>query len=185
VFRRIWALSAGVYALAYMFLQGILVADPSGSIEPIFTDLESPIGYGPGIAWAPTSTFGVQIRPYSIAAAVVLSLLSGLVVALSLQVVISRRRAATALPAPLLGLAVMCPACVGAPLSGLFLAYLAPAAGMGGMGAASAFSRMLVISTTLLITTLLLLWIVISVLSRVGLETRPPAVLGVPQTDSG
>ena len=177
-FRRIWALSAVGYAFAFMVLQGILVVDPSGSIEPVFTDLESPIGYGPGIAWAPTSTFGVQIRPYGIAVVVILSLLSGLVIALSLQVVIARRRAATALPAPLLGFAVMCPACVGAPLSGLFLAYLAPIAFMGGMGAAVAFSRMLVISTALLITTLILLWIVISMLSRLGLESQPAVVPG-------
>lgn len=180
-FRRIWAGAAVAYALVYMFLQGMLVVDLSGSIEPIFTPLESAVGYGPGIAWAPTSSIGVQIRPYSVAAAVVLSFLSGLVVALSLRLVTASRRTVTALPGPLLGFAVMCPACVGAPVSGLFLAYAAPFAAMGGLGSASAFSRMLVFSTALLIFTLVLLWIVISLLSnlsasglRVEATERPP-----------
>src|SRR5439155_2033896 len=85
-FRRVWFIGALAYALAYAFLQGILVVDPSGSLQPVFVVIESAIGYGPGIAWAPTTTFGVQLRPYSLAAAVVLSLFSGLVVDLSIQV---------------------------------------------------------------------------------------------------
>src|SRR5207249_9648214 len=71
-FRRVWFIGALAYALAYAFLQGILVVDPSGSLQPVFVVIESAIGYGPGIAWAPTTTFGVQLRPYSLAAAVVL-----------------------------------------------------------------------------------------------------------------
>src|SRR5207245_4704397 len=111
---------------------------------------------------------------YSVAVAIALSLLSGLVFALAFQVVARIRRATRAFPAPLLGFALMCPACASAPLSGLFLAYVAPIAFMGGMGSASAFSRLLGPSTALLLTTLLLLWTLISFLSNVSPSATPP-----------
>src|SRR5216110_225479 len=166
-FRRVWLAGSLAYAVVYGFLQGIIVVDPSGSLQPVFVVIESAIGYGPGIVWAPTTTFGVQLRPYSLAAASVLSLFSGLVVALAIQVVSRGHRAARAFPGPFLGLAVMCPACASGPVSGLFLAYLAPIAFMGGIGSASAFSRLLGFSTFLLIATLVLLWSVISFITNV------------------
>src|SRR2546427_8241846 len=175
--RKVWAISAVVYAVTSAFLQGVFVVDLSGSLSPVFVVIESAIGCGPGIAWAPTTTFGIQLRPYSIAAAFALSLLSGLVFALAFQVVATRRRTGRTLPGPLLGLAVMCPACVGGPVSGLFLAYVAPIAFMGGMGSASAFSRLLGFSTVLLVVTLVLLWTVISFITNVLLPdvSRTPA----------
>jgi len=165
--RGLWAIASVAYATAFGFLQGIFVVDLSGSLRPEFDIIESAVGYGPGIVWAPTTTFGVQLRPYSVAVAIALSLLSGLVFALAFQVVARSRRATRALPAPLLGFALMCPACASAPLSGLFLAYVAPIAFMGGMGSASAFSRLLGFSTVLLLVTLVMLWILISFLSNV------------------
>ena len=172
--RSVWAIASVAYAVAFGFLQGIFVVDLSSSLQPVFVVIESAVGYGPGIAWAPTTTFGVQLRPYSVAAAIALSLLSGLVFALAFQVVTRSRRATRALPAPLLGFAVMCPACASGPLAGLFLAYVAPIAFMGGMGSASAFSRLLGFSTVLLLVTLTLLWILISFLSNV-LPSGDPA----------
>jgi len=166
-FRKAWGIGAVAYAVAYALLQGIVVVDFSGSLQPVFVVIESAVGYGPGIAWAPTTTFGIQLRPYSIAAAFALSLLSGLVFALAFQVVATGRRTGRTLPGPLLGLAVMCPACAGGPVSGLFLAYVAPIAFMGGMGSASAFSRLLGFSTVLLVVTLVLLWTVISFITNV------------------
>jgi len=178
--RSVWALASVAYATAFGFLQGIFVVDLSGSLRPEFDVIESAVGYGPGIVWAPTTTFGVQLRPYSVAAAIALSLLSGLVFALAFQVVTSSRRAARALPGPLLGFAVMCPACASGPLSGLFLAYVAPIAFMGGIGSASAFSRLLGFSTVLLFVTLILLWSLISFLSN----ALPSGSLGTaPETD--
>ena len=165
--RGLWAIASVAYATAFGFLQGIFVVDLSGSLRPEVDVIESAVGYGPGIVWAPTTTFGVQLRPYSVAVAIALSLLSGLVFALAFQVVARSRRATRALPAPLLGFALMCPACASAPLSGLFLAYVAPIAFMGGMGSASAFSRLLGFSTVLLLVTLVMLWILISFLSNV------------------
>ena len=178
--RRLWVGAAIVYAVVFAFFQGMLVIDPSGSIEPISTVLDSPVGYGPGFIWAPTTTFGIVVRPFSVATAFSLSLLSGLVVALSIRLFAVSRRSAAALPGPLVGFAVACPACLGAPISGLFLAYLAPLASMGGMGAASAFSRMLVISTALLIITLMFLWIVLSLLSHLALDGPAAAVRPAP-----
>src|SRR5439155_12907551 len=171
--RKVWAISAVAYAVTYAFLQGVFVVDLSGSLQPVFVVIESVVGYGPGIAWAPTTTFGVQLRPYSVAAAVALSILSGLVFALAFHVIRRRQRVARAFPGPLLGFAVMCPACAGGPVSGLFLAYIAPIAFMGGMGSASAFSRLLGFSTLLLIVTLVLLWTVISFLTNVLLPDVP------------
>ena len=176
-FRRTWGIASAAYAIGYGLLQGIIVVDLSGSLQPVFVVIESAVGYGPGIAWAPTATLGVQLRPYSVAAAVALSLLSGLVVALALQVVTKTQRAVQALPSPLFGFAVMCPACAGGPVSGLFLAYVAPIAFMGGMGSASAFSRLLGFSTVLLIVTLVVLWTVISFLSNVLLPDGPAIAL--------
>jgi hypothetical protein len=172
-FRRAWAIAAAAYAVAYALLQGILVVDLSGSLSPVFVVIESAIGYGPGIAWAPTTTFGVQLRPYSVAAAATLSILSGLVFALAFQVVTRSKQAAKALPGPLLGFAVMCPACAGGPVSGLFLAYVAPIAFMGGFGSASAFSRLLGFATLLLVVSLVVLWTVISFISNVLLSDVP------------
>ena len=165
--RSVWAIATVAYATAFGFLQGIFVVDLSGSLQPEIDVIESAVGYGPGIVWAPTTTFGVQLRPYSVAVAIALSLLSGLVFALAFQVVARIRRATRAFPAPLLGFAVMCPACASGPLAGLFLAYVAPIAFMGGMGSASAFSRLLGLSTVLLLVTLIMLWILISFLSNV------------------
>src|SRR5438034_9022551 len=165
--RKVWVISAVVYAATYAFLQGVFVLDLSGSLSPVFVVIESAIGYGPGIAWTPTTTFGIQLRPYSIAAAFALSLLSGLVFALAFQVVATGRRTGRTLPGPLLGLAVMCPACAGGPVSGLVLASVAPIAFMGGMGSASAFSRLLGFSTVLLVVALVLLWTVISFITNV------------------
>jgi len=173
-FRRAWGIASVAYAVAYALLQGIFVVDLSGSLQPVFAVIESAVGYGPGIAWAPTTTFGVQLRPYSVAAAVALSVLSGLVFALAFQVVTRSHRAVKALPSPLLGFAVVCPACAGGPLSGLFLAYVAPIAFMGGFGSASAFSRLLVFATLLLVVTLVVLWIVIAFISNVMLSDVPP-----------
>jgi len=96
------------------------------------------------------------------------------VVALAIQVVSRGQRAARAFPGPLLGLAVMCPACASGPVSGLFLAYVAPIAFMGGIGSASAFSRLLGFSTFLLIATLVLLWSVIAFITNVLLPNAPP-----------
>jgi hypothetical protein len=182
--RRVWGIAALAYAVGYGFLQGIFVVDLSGSLQPVFVVIESAVGYGPGIAWAPTPTFGVQLRPYSVAAAVVLSLLSGLVFALALQAIATSRRTARAIPGPLLGFAVMCPACAGGPISGLFLAYVAPIAFMGGMGSASAFSRLLGFSTVLLVVTLLLLWTVISFMTNVLLPDVSTEAADHPQPGS-
>ena len=176
--RKVWAISAVVYAVTYAFLQGVFVVDLSGSLSPVFVVIESAIGYGPGIAWAPTTTFGIQLRPYSVAAAASLSLLSGLVFALAFQVIrTTGQRAARALPGPLLGFAVMCPACASGPVSGLFLAYVTPIAFMGGMSSASAFSRLLGASTLLLIVTLVLSWTMISFFTNVLLPDVPPTAI--------
>src|SRR3989449_10447981 len=181
--RKVWAISALVYAVAYALLQGIFVVDLSGSLQPVFVVIESAIGYGPGIAWAPTTTFGIQLRPYSVAAAAALSLLSGLVFALAFQVISTTgQRAARALPGPLLGFAVMCPACASGPVSGLFLAYVTPIAFMGRMGSASAFSRLLEASTLLLIVTLVLSWTMISFFTNVLLPDVPPTAIGSAST---
>jgi len=160
--RKVWAISAVAYAVTYAFLQGVFVVDLSGSLSPVFVVIESAIGYGPGIAWAPTTTFGIQLRPYSLAFQVIRT---------------TGQRAARGLPGPLLGFAVMCPACASGPVSGLFLAYVTPIAFMGEMGSASAFSRLLGASTLLLIVTLVLSWTMICFFTNVLLPDVPPTAI--------
>jgi hypothetical protein len=167
VMKLLWVLSGLVYGLLYMYLQGMLIVDPAGDIVPLFSILESPIGYGPAVAWAPTTTFGFLLRPYTLAAAVALSLLSGLVLALFASLFAASREAVKALPGPIAGFGVMCPACVASPATGLFLAYLAPAVTLAGLGSASIFSVTLAVSTALLLTALLLLWTTAAWLSRI------------------
>ncbi|MFQ5839022.1 MAG: hypothetical protein ACE5HJ_09640, partial [Thermoplasmata archaeon] len=165
--RLLWVGSGFAYGLIYMYLQGILVVDPAGDLVPVISILESPIGYGPALAWAPTTTFGLLLRPYTFAAAVALSLFSGLVLTLFVAVISASREAIRALPGPLAGFGVMCPACVASPATGLFLAYLTPAVTLAGLASTSVFSLTLAVSTLLLITTFLLLWMTTSWLSRI------------------
>ncbi|MFQ5908510.1 MAG: hypothetical protein ACE5JE_06785 [Thermoplasmata archaeon] len=154
------------YALSYAFLQGILVLAPSvlGPFGPLV--LESPLGYGPALVWAPTQGFGMLLRPYTVAAAVALAVLSGVVVVLFMQVARRDRRALTSLTGPLAGLAVLCPACFATPAAGLVAAYLAPAVTLVGLGTGAAFAFSLGLATALLLVSLLLLWATAAWLSR-------------------
>ncbi|MEE9164604.1 MAG: hypothetical protein V3U17_07445, partial [Thermoplasmata archaeon] len=58
------------YGILYAFLQGILVLSPNTNAPLGPLVLESPLGYGPALAWAPTQTFGLLLRPYTVAGAV-------------------------------------------------------------------------------------------------------------------
>lgn len=161
------AIGVGVaYGIAFAILQGLLTVDLSGSIQPFFTVLRSPVGYGPGIAWAPTGGLGIVLRPYTLAAAVSLALLSGVVLALFAFLLGRGRGALAALPGPVAGLAVMCPACLATPATGLFLAYLAPAATLVGLGTVPLYTLSLAVATVLLLLSLLVLWMTMAWLSR-------------------
>ncbi len=164
---RAFAVGAGLaYALAFALLQGLLVVDLAGSIRPFFTVLRSPVGYGPGVAWAPTAYVGVVLRPYTLAAAVSLALLSSVVLSLFAYLLRHGRGALRALPGPMAGLAVMCPACFATPAAGLFLAYLAPAATLVGLGTVPLFTLTLAVATVLLLLSLLVLWMTMAWLTR-------------------
>ncbi len=155
------------YGILYAFLQGILVLSPN-TIAPLGPlVIESPLGYGPALVWAPTQTFGLLLRPYTVAAAVALAVLSGVVLALFLRIAAKDRPVLTSLTGPLAGLAVLCPACFATPVAGLFVAYLAPAATVIGLGTGAAFAFSLGLATTLLLASLLLLWATTAWLSRV------------------
>lgn len=160
------------YGFLYAFLQGLLVLSPNtvAPLGPLV--IESPLGYGPALVWAPTQTFGLLLRPYTIAAAVALAVLSGLVLALFLQIATRNRPALTSLAGPLAGLAVLCPACFATPVAGLFVAYLAPAVTLVGLGTGATFAFSLGLATALLLASLLLLWVTTAWLSR--LLPSPP-----------
>ncbi len=164
--KLLWVGFGFAYAIGYMLLQGILVVDLTGRLEPVFIILESPVGYGPGLAWSSSAGVALLLRPYTLAAAVALSLLSGLVLTVFAFLVKDGRRSLRPLPGPLAGLGVMCPACFATPAAGLLLAYLAPAAALAGLGTLPLFSATLAISTILLVASLLLLWVTAAWLSR-------------------
>lgn len=167
--RPFRALAVGVgvaYALAFALLQGILVVDLTASIRPFFTVLGSPVGYGPGVAWAPTPYAGVVLRPYALAATLALALLSSVVLALFAFLLRHGRGALGALPGPVAGLAVMCPACFATPATGLFLAYLAPAATLVGLGTLPLYTLSLAVATGLLLVSLVVLWMTMGWLTR-------------------
>ncbi len=167
-FRLLWLLVSSAYLVVFMVLQGMLVIDLPGRLpSSVLTTLVSPVGYGPGFAWSVTPSLGISLRPYAVAAVIALSLFSGFVLSLFILLVGERRTAAQTLPGPVAGLAVMCPACLATPTTGLVLAYVAPVATLVGLAAVPVFSITLAVSTTLLIVSLVLLWISASWLSRI------------------
>ncbi|MDX1534632.1 MAG: hypothetical protein R3291_03330, partial [Thermoplasmata archaeon] len=146
------------YGVLYALLQGIIVLAPNAvaPLGPLI--IESPIGYGPALVWAPTATFGVLLRPYTVVAAVALAVLSGVVLTLFLRLARTDRPNLASLSGPLAGLAVLCPACFATPVAGLVVAYLAPAVTLVGLGTGAAFAFSLGLATVLLLASLLLLW---------------------------
>ncbi|MFQ5986531.1 MAG: hypothetical protein ACE5KQ_04165 [Thermoplasmata archaeon] len=165
-------LTAAGYAVIYALLQGILVLTPN-ALEPFGPlVLASPLGYGPALVWSSTQGIGILLRPYTVAAAVALAVLSGFVLVLFLRVVARDRQALASLSGPLAGLAVLCPACFVTPVAGLFVAYLAPAMTLLSLGGSAAFAFSLGLATALLLVSLLLLWATVAWLSR--LLPAPP-----------
>lgn len=165
--RIIWLVGGLGYALGYALLQGILVVDVTGSIVVGAVFLPSPIGYGPGVAWSPVPSVGLLLRPYTLGAGVALSIYSGLILALFARVLSLSRRHLVGVSGPLASLAVICPACIATPATGLFVAYIAPAATLVGLGTLPLFSATLAASTTLLLISLFLLWWTVAWLSRI------------------
>src|SRR5256885_2426343 len=54
--RKVLAFSVVVYVVTYAFLQGGSGVGFAGWLSPVFVVIERVVGYGPGIAWAPTTT---------------------------------------------------------------------------------------------------------------------------------
>lgn len=165
-FRPVWAGVGAAYGLLYMALQGMLIVDFSGGLPPVFAVLESPVGYGPGLAWSLAPSVGLLLRPYAVAALVALASFSGLLVALFAFSLWDRRRRARALSGPLAGLGVLCPACFTTPATGLVVGYVAPAAALVGLGTSSLFSLTLAVATALLLVSLAIMWVALAWLSR-------------------
>lgn len=165
--RALWLGVAVLYGLVYSLLQGMVLVDPAGGIPLVATILESPVGYGPALAWSPTPFAGLLLRPYAVAAAAALAVFSGLVFVLLLARLRRDLRAGGAVSGPLAGLAVLCPACLASPAAGLVAAHLGPAASLVGLGTASLFAVNLAVATALLLGSLLLLWMTVAWLSRV------------------
>ena len=174
IFRRLWVVLSIIYFAAYGYLQGMIVIDINGGLEPRFLIVESSVGYGPVLVWAPANFFGVVLRPYILSAALALSLVGGFLMAAFISLLASKQKIATALPGPLAGLAVLCPTCLTSPAMGLILAYIAPTAAVLGIGTAF-FNLILTLSTTLLVATLLMQWIALSIISRVPLYSSAVA----------
>ncbi|MFQ5553305.1 MAG: hypothetical protein ACE5EW_06270 [Thermoplasmata archaeon] len=160
------------YALLYALLQGILVLTPDAFAPFGPLVLPSPLGYGPAVVWSPAGGIGILLRPYTVAAAVALAVLSGFVLVLFLRVATRDRQAFASLTGPLAGLAVLCPACFATPVAGLFVAYLAPTFTLLSLGTSAAFAFSLGLATALLLVSLLLLWATAAWLSR--LLPSPP-----------
>jgi hypothetical protein len=154
------------YGVLYAILQGILVLSPNlvAPLGPLI--IESPLGYGPALVWAPTQAFGLLLRPYTVAGAVALAVLSGVVLAVFVRIAGRERPALASLTGPLAGLAVLCPACFATPVAGLLVAYLAPAVTIVGLGTGAAFAFSLGLATALLLASLFLLWATTAWLSR-------------------
>ncbi len=183
--RIVWLVGGLAYLLAYMLLQGILVLDVTGSIAVGAVYLPSPIGYGPGVALSPAPYVGLLLRPYTLAAGVALSIYSGLVLALFFRVLSLSRRHLVGFSGPLAGLTVLCPACVATPATGLFLAYLAPAVTVVGLGTLPLFSATLAGSTALLFVSLFLLLWTVAWLSRLLRVTPKESAAGGPEVVVG
>lgn len=166
--KLLWAVLATVYALTYMLLQGSMVVSLSGELPLIRSVVLSTVGYGPVIVWTLSNYLGLVLRPYIMAATFSLSTSSGLVLSLLIFALSSKGlRVTRALPGPMAGFAVACPTCIASPAMGLFLAYAVPSVTLFSLGATSLFSAALALSTSLLLASYLLLWVSLSLLSRI------------------
>lgn len=169
---RLWIVGAStIYLILLLFLQGVLVVDPSGAILPEGTEYPyadvfgGPVGWGPKLIWAPNPYFGVLLRPYTVASATLLAVLGGL----GLGIVAhgwgrDRGLRVRNLTGTLSGAMVVCPACAASPLSAfLFSSFMAGAAG-GAAG--STLGPFLALTTTLLIASVVAMWIGLARVSR-------------------
>ena len=170
--KLLWLLFSLVYFLFYSSLQGMLVIDLSGRIEPRFIIVGGSAGYGPVIVWAPTEYFGFVLRPYLTSAALAIAIPSGLILAIFFTSLLSFKSAFRVLPAPLAGFAVLCPTCLTSPASAFVSALVSSLASTAGLAFSSLFSAILLVSTTLLIASLILIWMSISILSRIPVAGR-------------
>ncbi|MDJ0269826.1 MAG: hypothetical protein NXY59_04635 [Aigarchaeota archaeon] len=173
-FRKLWIVLSVLYFAAYGYLQGMIVVDISGGLEPRFLIVESSVGYGPVLVWSPACFFGVVLRPYILSAALALSLVGGFLMAAFISLLVLKQKIAAALPGPLAGLAVLCPTCLTSPAMGLILAYIAPTVVVLGIGTAF-FNFILTLSTILLVATLLIQWVALSIISRTPLYSSAVA----------
>ena len=164
--KIIFILSTATYFIIYSYIQGMLAIDPTGNIEPRFNIVSAIIGYGPVLVIAPTRYFILVITPYLLSAAISLSLFSGLAITLLTITFMSGKNVKKILPTPLLGLSVVCPTCILSPATAILISTFSLTSTLI-VGGIPIQTFIFTLSTALLITTLLLLWISISILSKI------------------
>ncbi len=169
--RILLIVSTASYFIIYSFIQGMFLIDIAGSIEPRFNIVPTIIGYGPVLIIAPSNYFMFVITPYLLTAALTLSIFSGLAITLLTVTFISGRKVRKMLPTPLLGLAVVCPTCILNPFTAILFSTISVTSTLV-VSSIPAQTLIFTLSTTLLITTLILLWISISVLSKIPVNIK-------------
>ena len=177
---RTWILGvATAYAILLMILQRTVVVDPGGALAPEgasypFVEVfGGPMGWGPKLVLVPNPYFGVLLRPYTVAATILLSVLAGF----GMGLMGYRRRAARGAPGSVRraaaaagGLLVMCPVCAGSPVLALLSGLLTPAAAAGGVASSGLLvGPLMAFSTAMLGVSTLMMWMGIARASH-GLE---------------
>ena len=161
--KILWAILFLAYFIIYSYLQGVIVIDPAWRLEPTLVIFQGTVGYGPVIVWSPGGVIGFVFRAYLFSAALTLSFSASLVLTLFLLMFLSRWSIKRVLPAPLTGFAVLCPTCFTSPAAAIILTFISLTTPI------PIFSILLMASTTLLIISLTLIWIALSLLSRIPL----------------
>ena len=166
--KALWGVIFLAYFISYAYLQGIIVIDPLGRLEPRWLVFSGTVGYGPVVVWSPGGFVGLVLRPYLLSAAFAISLGSSLALTLFILLLISRRGVRKVMPAPFTGFAVLCPSCFTSPAAAVITASFSAVSPIL-TAPIPLFQTLLLISTTLLIISLILIWIAISLLSRIPL----------------
>ena len=169
--RVLLFIAAISYFTIYSYLQGMLLIDLGGGIETRFSIVYTLFGYGPVIIYAPTKFLAIVVNPYLLSAAIALSIYSGLSITLLIVLITSLKKVKKILPAPLLGLSVVCPTCILSPATAFFISTLSISSAIF-TGSLPLQNLLYILSTILLISTLTLLWISISILSKTPVKIK-------------
>jgi len=168
-FKALFIGIAIAYFIIYAYLQGMITLDFSGGITPRVSVLPTIFGYGPVVIIAPTNYIEIFISPYIFTAALAISILSATVISMTISTLASFERVKKVLPTPIIGFAVVCPTCVLSPATAILTSLFSIGSSIIAVSIPT-YTLLFTVSTILLLLTLIMLWVSISMMSRIPVK---------------